>query len=154
MEAARKDSRGSMVATTRVSFQLRAKAMINPVMKVEKYWRKRAALSPIPDWIFSMSLKGKLDQWWTQEKHAVTCIFLLLLLLLLLYYMAKLLHISHSQMVTIAQCANDIDYVGTVHRDVHVYWHVNTIVPCSNTVTLMGFLALIILYGSQHGECK
>ena len=71
MEAARKDSRGSMVATTRVSFQLRTKAMTNPVMKVEKYWRKRAALSPMPDWIFSMSLKGKLDQWWTQGKHHV-----------------------------------------------------------------------------------
>ncbi len=56
MTAAMNERRGSMVATTRASFQLMVKATMKPDMKVVKYCRKTATLSPMPALIFSMSL--------------------------------------------------------------------------------------------------
>ena len=41
---------------TRVKRYSVMKPMMNPVKKVEIHWIKRESLSPIPSWIFSMSL--------------------------------------------------------------------------------------------------
>ena len=57
--AAKNDITGNMVLRTSASFQLRIKAITKPVRKVENCIIKIANLSPIPAWIFSISLKKK-----------------------------------------------------------------------------------------------
>ena len=54
--AAKNASTGSIVPTTRVNFQLLAKAIIKPEINVVKYCKKIPAFSPIPACIFSISL--------------------------------------------------------------------------------------------------
>ena len=42
---------------TRVRRYSWVKPMMNPAKKVDTHWMKRESLSPIPSWIFSMSLR-------------------------------------------------------------------------------------------------
>ena len=56
---------GATDANTRDSFQLFTKAITKPATNVVMYWRNKADLSPIPDWIFSVLLQrgsgGKVE---------------------------------------------------------------------------------------------